>query len=390
VTKGNTKKRHPPQKLNKIMASKKVKKTLKRQTRPNTRKKTQKASPPRIKKKRLKTPVSKTALIKPEENPIISPRTENKWESWQTFNPSVILLENKIHFLYRALGEDGVSRLGYAASKDGFHIDERLSSPAYEHKFRQRSFNIFSYFSGGGWGGAEDPRIVRVGEENVLYMTYTACGDGELRVGLTSIKTTDFLNKKWKWKPPVMISPPGQVHKNWVLFPEKINGRYAILHSINPEISIAYFDDLEFNNSTYINSHYGGELRKNCWDSWVRGPGPPPVKTKAGWLLFYHALNKKDFGKYKVGAMLLDLKDPGKILYRSKKPVLEPEEHYENGGAKPGVVYMSGALVKDGELLTYYGGSDNYVCVAHANLEEFLESLLKGDSLKLRPKMLKK
>jgi predicted GH43/DUF377 family glycosyl hydrolase len=164
------------------------------------------------------------------------------------------------------------------------------------------------------------------------------------------------------------------------------------LHSVNPEVSIEYLDDLKFENTKYIYSQYGGKLRKNCWDNWVRGAGPPPIKTKYGWLLFYHALNHKDFGKYKVGAMLLDLQEPAKILRRSSKPILEPEESYENNGAKPGIIYMSGAVVKNGELLTYYGGADNYVCVAHAKLDDFLEALIKetGPRLKFQTRALTK
>jgi len=209
-------------------------------------------------------------------------------------------------------------------------------------------------------------------------------------VALTSIKVDDFLNKRWKWKLPVLISPPGQVHKNWVIFPEKINGKYAILHSINPEISIEYLDSLEFNNSTYINSYYGGEIRKRCWDGWVRGVGPPPIKTKKGWLLFYHAMDSRDFSKYKVGAMLLDLENPTKVLHRSKEPILEPKEFYENNGFKAGVVYASGAIIKDGKLLIYYGGADSYVCVAYANLEEFLKALTKEVKPRLKLKTIKK
>ncbi|MBU3968749.1 hypothetical protein KJ991_00855 [Patescibacteria group bacterium] len=359
------------------------------------------------KARKLANPI---ALIRSEENPIISPRPENDWEAWQTFNPGVILLGDKIHFLYRAIGEDGVSRLGYAVSSDGFAIDERLPYPIYEHKTGKRTFppeacfakaparqadqpladNIFPYFSflsGGSWGGAEDPRPVRVDEEDVLYMTYTACDNG-LRVGLTSIKVDNFLNKKWKWKPPVLISLPDEVHKNWLIFPEKINDKYAILHSIKPNVQIEYVDSLEFDDNDYINSFHGGGPRKGCWDKWLRGAGAPPLKTRDGWLLFYHAMDN-DWSKYKVGAMLLDLKDPTKILHRAKKPVLEPKEFYENNGCKPGVVYVSGAVVKNGNLLVYYGCSDSYVGVAHTPLDEFLEALKKETKPVLKRKILK-
>ena len=334
--------------------------------------------PRRIKK----SGVNRLALNKLRANPIISPQPDNGWESWQTFNPGVIFLDNKIHFLYRAIGSDGLSRLGYAASNSGFGIDYKFPAPAYEHQVEERSYNVFSYFSGGSWGGAEDPRIVRVDNEEVIYMTYTAC-NGDLRVGLTSIKVDDFLNKKWNWKSPILVSPPGEVHKNWIIFPEKINGKYAILHSINPEVQIEYFDNLEFDPDTYINSNHGSQPRKNCWDRWVRGIGPVPIKTKYGWLVFYHAMDN-DWSKYKVGAMLLDLKDPTKVLHRSTRPVLAPDQHYENNGFKGGVVYASGAVVKDGQLLVYYGAADSYVCVAHADFEKFLDELRKEKQPKLK------
>jgi len=326
-------------------------------------------------------------LTKSEQNPIISPRQDYSWESWQTFNPGVVLLRDKVYFLYRAIGEDGISRLGYAVSSDGFTIDERLSYPVYEHKGEGRAFTIYSYLSGGSWGGAEDPRLVRIDDEAFLYMTYTACDDG-LRVGLTSIKITDFLKKKWKWKRPTLISPPGETHKNWLIFPERIKGKYAILHSLKPDIQIEYLDDLEFDGNSHIESTFVGTVRKNCWDKWIRGAGAPPIKTKYGWLVFYHAMDD-DWSKYKVGAMLLDLEDPSKILFRAKEPLLEPKELYENCGAKNGVVYVSGAVIKDGNILVYYGGSDSHVCAAYANSDNFLEALKQNKEPKLKLKTLK-
>ncbi|GBD34146.1 1,4-beta-mannosyl-N-acetylglucosamine phosphorylase [bacterium HR34] len=338
--------------------------------------------------KTIKKP-SHLEFVRYEENPIIAPKEENEWEAWQTFNPTAIVLNNQVHFLYRAVGKDGISRFGYALSNDGFIIDERLPYPVYEHKIPRPVFNIYSYFSGGSWGGAEDPRIVRVNNEDTLYMTYTAC-DNCLGIAITSIKLEDFLNRRWKWKDPKIISKPGEVHKNWVIFPEKINGKYAILHSINPNISIAYRDSLEFKEGEYIESYYKPEFRENCWDNWTRGVGPVPIKTEYGWLIFYHAISANDFGKYKVGAMLLDLKDPTKILVRSPYPILEPNDIYENNGCKSGVVYASGAVVKDGNILIYYGASDSYVCVAYANLEEFLTALIKNQKLKLITQTLKR
>lgn len=314
-------------------------------------------------------------LSREDNNPVISPKPKNDWEASQTFNPGAVLLSDKVHFFYRAIGRDGVSRLGYAASEDGFLINERSPCPVYEHGATRTGFSYYSFASGGSFGGAEDPRLTRVGGEDVVYMIYTAVDQG-LRVGLTSIGVDDLLARRWRWKHPQLISPPGEVHKNWVIFPEKIGGKYAILHSICPEVTVAYRDSLEFGKGEYMNSCYDGDFRrKGCWDNWLRGAGAPPLKTEEGWLVFYHAMDNDDPGRYKVGTMLLDLEDPTRILHRSQEPVLEPKMDYENNGFKAGVVYVSGAVVKDGTLLVYYGASDSYTGVAYVDLEEFLEEL---------------
>ena len=362
------------------------KKYVKKSGKPAKRSHDKKGSSIRRKRKKIqKTPSH--VFKKHEGNPIISPQSDNHWEAWQTFNPGAILFGDKIHFLYRAIGHDGISRFGYAASNDGFFVDERLPYPVYEHLLTKHIFNYYSFASGGSFGGCEDSRLVRVDEEDTMYVTYTACDEG-LRVALTSIKVQDFLQKRWKWKSPKLISLPGEIHKNWVIFPEKINGKYAMLTSINPEISIEYLDDLEFSASggkdnQYIESTFAPACRRNCWDTCVRGAGTTPIKTNYGWLLFYHAIDERDPGKYKVGAMLLDLSDPTKILHRSKEPILEPEEVYENDGFKTGVVYASGAVVKDGEILIYYGAADSYVGVAYANCKKFIEEL----KMEVKPKL---
>ena len=329
-------------------------------------------------KKKIKGKGNST-LTRYSSNPIISPRESSWWESRQTFNAGAILLEDKVHLLYRAIGDDRISRIGYAASKEGFNIEERLDYPVYQHPVTSAEFAIYSYASGGSFGGCEDPRIVRVENEDVLYMTYIACDSG-LRVGLSSIRMQDFLDKKWEWSHPCLISPPGEVHKNWVIFPEKIKGKYAILHSLTPRISITYLDSLDLKPGNYLSSYHdrgNGFGREDFWDSLVRGVGAAPIKTKLGWLLFYHAIDLRESSKYKIGALLLDIEDPTRVIRCSSTSVLEPATIYENSGFKPGIVYLSGAVVKDGELLLYYGASDSYVCVASCKLEDFLQVLLE-------------
>jgi beta-1,2-mannobiose phosphorylase / 1,2-beta-oligomannan phosphorylase len=322
-------------------------------------------------------------------NPILKPHERNDWESQATFNPAAVYADGKVHLVYRAIGKNDISVLGYACSQDGKHIHERLADPMFVSQKKSapnRTGEPAAVSSGGGWnGGCEDPRLTRIGD--TLYLLYTAFdGWGSIRIALSSISLDDFLHKRWNWEDPVLISPPGEANKNWVLFPEKIRGKYAILHNVSPTILIDYFDSLDElkEGERVIHLKYAKKRRKNVWDTWVRAAGPPPIKTKYGWLLLYHAIDEKDPDRYKLGAMLLDPDDPTKILYRSKAPILEPDECYENEGFKPGVVYSCGAVVIDGELLVYYGGADCVTCVAATDLEKFLKELVSSGTPKIK------
>lgn len=327
-------------------------------------------------------------LSKSVHNPILRPGT-NLWTAEAVMNPAAIELAGRTHLIYRAIGMDGVSRLGYASSRDGILFDKRLPYPVFvAQKPRNlpghaRRYSPVLYPSGGSWGGCEDPRMVVI--EGRIYITFNMFDGWDfIRVAAISIDQNDFLTEQfWKWDGPHLLSPPQQLHKNWVFFPEKIGGKYAILHSIVPKIEIAYRDSIEDIGITepFIKSWVGsrGDLpaREDVWDSFVRGAGPPPIRTDRGWLLFYHAIDVRDPGRYKLGAMLLDINDPTNVLYRSAAPVLSPSEQYENHG-KPGIVYACGAIVRDGELFVYYGGADKVVCVATVSLDDFVDALVEG------------
>lgn len=327
-----------------------------------------------------------TYLTRHEQNPILEPRDGHGWEQEAAFNPAAVIDDTGvIHMFYRAIGTDGVSRVGHALSEDGYTFTERYPYPVYAvgdqtHHTGPRSYAPHIYPSGGSWGGCEDPRIVRIDDH--IYMTYVSFGGwNSIRMALTSLSLHNLKHKQWQWTRPLLLSNPKETHKNWVIFPEKIGGKYAILHGITPRILIEYVDSL-----THIPTHIESERppgpqigRIDKWDNLVRGSGPPPLKTDKGWLLFYHAIDKKEPHRYKVGAMILDYKNPTIIRYRSEDPVLSPDMYYENNG-KPGVVYASGAVIKDGTLFLYYGGADKVACVASAPLNTFLDAVVSGKS----------
>lgn len=335
-------------------------------------------------------------LKKSAKNPIIAPRLHNAWEAFNTLNAGAVYTGGKVHILYRAQGHDYVSVIGYASSNDGVHIDERPDKPVYlpGHIFEipngnhHTEPNKLKYGSGGGWGGCEDPRVTEI--DGRIYMTYVAHdGMSEPRLALTSISVEDFLNKRWFWEKPVLISPPGIVDKSGCILPEKINGKYAIFHRVFPDILIDYVDDLNFNGDKWLKEHDRISVRRDFWDSRKIGAGAPPIKTKDGWLLIYYAVDDKEASRYKIGAMLLDLKNPAKVLHRTNAPILEPTEKYENEGFKAGITYPCGAVVINDTLFVYYGGADTVVCVATADLNHFLSELKYSEMAKLEPAIIR-
>jgi predicted GH43/DUF377 family glycosyl hydrolase len=328
-------------------------------------------------------------LSRHDKNPVLSPLPFREWEACGTFNPAAFKDdEGGVHLLYRAVGGDGLSRVGYASSKDGKRIDYRSPYPVFEpivgygmpdpaKVSGPMAYNPAMYTSGGGWGGSEDPRTVRIGDR--VYMSYVAFeGWNSVRIALTSIHMDDLKHRRWKWRRPQLISPAGEVNKNWLIFPEKINGRFAILHSIVPDVKIAFVDNLDYIPKEISSPRPQGVQpgRKKFWDNKIRGAGPPPIKTEIGWLLLYHAIDHREPSKYKLGAMILDVNDPTKVIYRSPQPILAPDAHYENDG-KPGVVYASGAVMLGDNLMVYYGGGDKHICIAETPLKALLDWMVK-------------
>lgn len=288
-------------------------------------------------------------------NPILEPVATHAWESYRVFNAAAFYIDKQVHILYRAMGNDGISRIGHAISTDGYHFGERSPSPVFEPiKDTEKD-------------GCEDPRITLLGERYV--MTYTALHKHNqqcvYQVSVTSINIEDFLDKRWKWGDR-LLPFPGILNKDAVIFPKRINGQYVLFHRIEPNICAAYSVDLH----RWCDIKAVIKPRPKTWDCCKVGAAGPPIELNEGWLLIYHGV---DFNQvYSLGATLLDKDNPEIVLHRSEKTILTPVEDYERFGKVPNVVFSCGNVMIDNQLLIYYGGADDVLCVATYDLSELL------------------
>lgn len=305
--------------------------------------------------------------IRAKENPILKPIPEHPWENKAVFNAAAVDIGDTVHLAYRAQGDDGVSRIGYAATKNGVKITARLPEPMYKPRadFEMR--------------GCEDPRITRIG--STLYMVYTAFdGTNPWRAALTSISVKDFVAHKWdKWSPPQLITPDPVQDKDTCILPETVGGQYMLMHRIDPQICADFLDSLDFKKSRLTRCIEMMGPRQGMWDSQKIGIAGPPIKTPKGWLLIYHGVSKT--GTYRLGAVLLDLKNPSVILSRSVDTIFEPLEEYERTGQVRNAVFSCGAVLRGDTILIYYGGADTVLGVAKVSLKKLLRILLP-DNLK--------
>lgn len=317
-------------------------------------------------------------LIRYEGNPVLKPVKEHSWESRYVLNPGAIRLNGKVYLIYRAFGEDNISRLGLAVSEDGLNFTDRLEKPIFEPMNRNEE------------KGCEDARLTLIGDR--VFMLYTAYSSAVAQVGMASIKVNDFLNYNWQgWLRHGMVFP-GFSNKDGILFPEQFNKKYVMLHRVDPHIWITFSSHLRCPWPRKEHKILAGSTYGMMWDGKKIGGGAQPIKTRYGWLLITHGVNHLRF--YRLGVLLVDLADPTAVIYRSPNAILEPKEKYEEGEPGrdwvPNVVFTCGAVPReDGkeildaedELFVYYGAADSVIGVATARVVDLIPSEFLNDSL---------
>jgi predicted GH43/DUF377 family glycosyl hydrolase len=297
-----------------------------------------------------------------KNNPILT-KDDVPYPVATVHNAAVVKVDETYVMIFRSHKMNGRSILGMATSDDGLHFrvdDKPFMVPSTEGVFQE--YEAF---------GVEDPRIVLVDGEYLI--TYSAYSKHGVRIGLA--KTKDFKSVE-RFS---LITESD--YRNVVIFPEKIDGRYARLDRPHSEISpwsiwISYSPDLK----------YWGESKlimkplQYHWDEMKIGPGAPPIKTSRGWLCIYHGVfPTMDGNVYRLGVALHDLKDPSKIIAVGDEWILQPEEVYEVTGYVHNVVFTCGAVPeKDGSVKIYWGGADSVMCVGTANLEALVDHCLNN------------
>jgi predicted GH43/DUF377 family glycosyl hydrolase len=246
-----------------------------------------------------------------------------------------------------------LSHLRLVCSSDGVHFKEPEGFAPIFGQTRQESYGI------------EDCRVVRIGE--TFQLTFTEVSFYGVGVGL--IQTNDW--KKFKHRG--MIFPPH--NKDCAIFEEQINNKYYALHRpSSPQLGGNYIWLAESPDLIHWGNHKCiATTRKGYWDSGRVGAGAAPIKTGDGWLEIYHGANEHH--QYCLGALLLDLKDPSKVLARSEDPIMQPVESYELTGWFGNVVFTNGHLVEGDRIRMYYGASDEVICGADLSINEILKTL---------------
>jgi predicted GH43/DUF377 family glycosyl hydrolase len=280
------------------------------------------------------------------------PNPLHRWEAMNVFNCAVTQYNGLFHMHYRAQGVDFISRIGYAVSADGLSWN-RLAEPVVAPRSGREDYR-----------GVEDPRVTPL--EGRFYMTYTAYGENEY---YPMIAVSDNLIT-WEDIGPLEVAR----NKDHVIFPEKINGRYAILHRRPSDIWIGFSDDLKTWTDHQI---LMSPLPDVEWSSKSIGANGLPIKTEHGWVLFYHGYGPDHVYTHSVA--LLDLDDPTKVIHRPKTSIIEPVETWEIKGDVPNVVFSCSNNVVGDELRFYYAGADRVIGLATAPWADVVEFARFGD-----------
>jgi len=302
----------------------------------------------------------KGPLWRYSQNPIIKRNPHNNLA--RVFNSALVTYQSGFIGIFRGEAITGVPQLYVGRSVDGINIQIDDNPISFVDECGTRIHTNYGY----------DPRLIAI--EGVYYIVWCEDFHGP---ALAIAKTLDFITFV-KFEHPFL-----PFNRNGVLFPRKIKGEYVILsrpsdsgHTSFGDIFLSRSRDLQ-----YWGKHaHVMERGYEWWNGTKIGAGCNPIETSDGWLLFFHGVcNTCNGFVYSMGAALLDLEDPSKVLYRSAVYLLTPEKDYETTGFVPNVVFPTSALVDQstGRIAIYYGAADTYTCLAFTTVDRIVDYIKK-------------
>ena len=343
-------------------------------------------------------------MLTVEKYGIILNATEKEFENKGVLNPGVYQEDDTLHLLYRAINDIGTSSIGYAKTKGPLKVIERFDKPLIVPEFDYEK------------KGVMDAKIVKI--EDTYYITYTAY-DGTNALGalatskdLVAIKKNGIISPQINYenykkrvanKKNTNLNPKYFYYCNFfsklgvlsedyrlvrdseiVLFPRKINGKFAMMQSIWPGIQIVYFDDFKDLTMEFWENYFENLIDyvvldpKSIFETNHIGIGSPPIETPDGWLLIYYGVQETPVNKiYSTKAALLHLDKPEIELARLDEPLFSPTKKWEKIAYADDVVLPTGLASFGNELYIYYGAGDKHIAVAKLQIDELLKELKK-------------
>ena len=327
-----------------------------------------------------------------EKNPIVVPGGRT-YRGAAVFNPGVIEDQGTFYMYERAAAalRPFQTSIGLLKSADGVHFEPVGSAP------------VFTGTDLGYPGGSvEDARVVKI--DGVFYMCY-ALQPYAFDCWPTGVALPDYYPEHYpQWaetdtrpmitrsgiavsddgehfSPLCYTTPPEIDDRDNALFPEKIDGRFALLRrpmeyvgeqygTDRPGIWISFSEDL----MDWSAPELVAVAENPEWEGLKIGAAATPLKTDAGWLVLYHGVDANSV--YRVGALLLDLADPRRVIGRTKKPIMEPECHYERFGLViNNTIFPTANLIVGDQIYIYYGCCDTCISLATVPLADMLAEL---------------
>lgn len=281
------------------------------------------------------------------------------------FNSAVMPYGNGFIGVFRGEERSGIPHIYLGHSSDAVHWSFEPEKIAFTDENGNPFMPVYAY----------DPRLVKV--EDTYYIIW--CQDG-YGAAIGMAQTRDFKTFTR------LENPFLPYNRNAVLFPRKIGGSFVMLsrpcdngHTAFGDIFISESKDMEFWGR---HRHVMGKS-ESWWENLKIGGGAAPIETNKGWLMFYHGVTNTCNGYvYSVGAAVLDINEPSRVLHRCSNYVLTPEEWYEERGFVPNVCFPCATLhdADTGRIAIYYGCADSYVGIAFTTVEEIYSYILKYDS----------